>query len=237
MGVFNNAEVERGIHNLNSVHKPTTTFRTYILAATLGVSVGLNVFFALRVYKPELWHGIELAMIRPPVLRSDDHVRGRGEAQVTVIEYSDFQCQFCAQIHPSLKRLAEEGKIRWAYRNYPLSLIHPRANEAAEAAECAGGQGKFWEYADALLDLQRELQAEESAGAFLVGLANRVGLDEERFQKCLSSQQFEGRIRSQVAEANSKRIEATPTIFVNGKRQVGSHSFEQLEQLVQSQRK
>ncbi len=237
MDVRNDGGVEETILNLNSVHKPTATFRTYILAATLGVSMGLNVFFALRVYKPELWHEIELAMIRPPVLRSDDHIRGPGDAQVTVIEYSDFQCTFCAQIHLSLKRLAEGGRIRWVYRNYPLSSIHPRALEAAEAAECAGDQGKFWEYADALFDLQRELEGLEAVGAFLAGLAKRVGLDEERFRKCLSSHQFEGRIRSQVAEANSKRIEATPTIFVNGKRQVGLLPFEQLEQLAQSQRK
>ncbi len=230
-------ELEGGTGSLNSVYKPRGTFRTYILPATLGISVGLNAFLALRLYKPKLWHHIELAMIRPPLLRSDDHVRGPSQAPVTVIEYSDFQCPFSAQIHSSLRRLAAEGKIKWVYRNFPLSSIHPRAIQAAEAAECAGEQSKFWEYADALFDSQGELQAEALQDAVRLRLTDLAGLDQERFRKCLSAQQFEGRVRSQLQEGNSKRIDATPTLFVNGKRQVGFLPYERLEQLVQSRPK
>jgi protein-disulfide isomerase len=217
---------------LNNLCKPGASIRIYILAAALGVSVGLNVFLALTVYNPKLWHQIELAMIRPPLVRSDDHIRGSGGAQLTIIEYSDFQCPFSAQIHPSLKKLAAEGKIRWVYRNYPLFSIHPRATEAAEAAECASDQGKFWEYADALFEHQRELQSEEHGEAPFARIAASVGLDQEGFQNCLSAQRFHQRVRSQWAEASSLRVDATPTLFLNGKRHVGFLTFEELARLV-----
>jgi protein-disulfide isomerase len=109
--------------------------------------------------------------------------------------------------------------------------------EAAEAAECADNQGKFWEYADGLFEDQRELGTEDSVEAFLVALGGRVGLDQSRFRACLSSQQFDNRIRSQIADGNLQRIDATPTFFVNGRRQVGSVPYQQLEQLVESRRK
>jgi protein-disulfide isomerase len=211
---------------------------TLILAAVLGVSVGLNVLLFLRAHHPQLWHEIALlVMTRPPVPRADDHVRGQDLAPVTVVEYSDFQCPFCAEIHSSLRRLAEEGKIKWIYRNFPLSSVHPTAIKAAEAAECAGEQSRFWEYADALFESQQQLQTNESGSALLTSLANRLSLDEKRFRECTASQRFEGRIRSQITEANSLQVDSTPTLFVNGKRQVGSLSFEQLDQLVQSRRR
>jgi len=220
--------------DLSPTGKARPRLRPYIFALALGFSVGLNVFFALRVYKPNLWHEIRLAMTRPPVPRSDDHCRGPAGAAVIIIEYSDFQCPFSAQIHPSLKKLAEENRIRWVYRSFPLSAIHPQATEAAQAAECAGEQGRFWEYADALFGSQDALRGSGSAGPFLAYLASRVGLDVERFQTCLSAHRYEGRIRSQVADGKSEQIEGTPTIFVNGKRLVGSLPFEQLDRLVRS---
>jgi len=218
--------------NSNPEREVGAGLRTYFLVCLLGISVGLNIFFGLRIYTPKLWHDLQLAMVRPPVLRSDDHLRGPADGPVTIIEYSDFECPFSAQIHPSLKRLTEENRIRWVYRSFPLSAMHPHAAEAAEAAECAGDQAKFWEYADVLFESQGALRNSGSAASFLTGLADRVGLNEEGFQSCLSAHRSQGRIRSLVAEGKSERIEATPTLFVNGKRQVGSLSFEKLEQLV-----
>jgi protein-disulfide isomerase len=237
MSVFGKPELVNKSREQNAVPKATATFGSYILTALLGVSVGLNILLALRVYRPQLWSEIRLAMIRTPLPRPDDHVLGANGAKVTVIEYSDFQCSFCAQLHPSLRRLADQGKIRWIYRNFPLSSIHPRAVEAAEAAECAGEQGKFWDYADALFELQQDLQTAETTRAFLNTLGTRVGVDVQRFRECVSAQRFGGRIRLQTAEARSMRIDATPTMIVNGKRHVGSLSLEQLEQLFEPQGK
>src|SRR5262245_41195843 len=116
-----------------------------LIAALLGVSLGLNCFLGLKVYRPRFWQDMQLAFVHPPDPRPTDHLRGSGKAPVTVIEYSDFQCPFCAQVHPSLAKLAAEGKIKWIFRHYPLFSIHPMATEAAEAAECVSEHGKFWE--------------------------------------------------------------------------------------------
>src|SRR5262249_19545029 len=125
----------------------------------------------------------------PPIVRADDHIREVTGASVTVIEYSDFQCPYCAEIHQSLKKLAEASEIKWVYRNLPLTSIHPHALQAAQAAECAGQQDRFWEYADALFESQAELQASESPNMFFNELAKRIGVDETRFRSCLSSNQ------------------------------------------------
>jgi protein-disulfide isomerase len=221
---------------MNSTGRSTPPFHTYALVALLGVSMGLNGFMALKAYKPTLLHELELAMISPPVLRSGDHIRGVQEASVTVIEYSDFQCPYCAQIHESLKKLAEASKIKWVYRNLPLSSIHPYAIDAAKAAECAGQQDKFWEYADALFESQAALRTTESPGTLFTMLAKRVGMEETRFRSCVSSNQVEDKVRAQGAEAISLRVESTPTIFINGKREVGALPLEQLELLVQNRK-
>ncbi len=88
-------------------------------------------------------------------ISTKDHIRGKINAPVTIVEYSDFSCPFCKQFHPSLVRALSEydGKVRWVYRHFPLINIHPHALSQAKAAECAGEQGKFWEYADALFEM------------------------------------------------------------------------------------
>jgi predicted DsbA family dithiol-disulfide isomerase len=221
---------------MNGDGKPKPVLAISFLAALCGISVGFNIFLGLKTYKPKMWQELVLAMVKPPVPRPDDHVRGPADAHVTIIEYSDFQCPFCAQIHSSLKKLTERSEIRWIYRNYPLSSIHPRAIELAEAAECADDQGKFWEYADELFNYQHQLGPEVPLETFLINLGEDVGLNEGRFQTCRSNLQFDARIRAQMAEGASLRIEATPTIFVNGKRQIGSLPFERLEQMVGTSR-
>src|SRR5262249_16271947 len=157
--------------------RSATPVRKCTLAALLGVSVGLNIFMAARDYGPGLVRELRLAIVPPPEPRPDDHVRGAASAKVTIIEYSDFQCPFSARLHPSLKRLGGSSRIRWIYRNFPLSSIHPRAEDAALAAECAGEQGRFWEYADALFDAQGAMNGAESSGAFLRQLAKQVGAE------------------------------------------------------------
>ncbi len=216
--------------------KHRRAYAIYFLAALSGVSIGLNIFLGVKAFRPNLWHEVVVAMIRPPTLRPDDHTRGSNKASITVIEYSDFQCPYCARIHVSLKKMAAASEINWVYRNYPLSSIHPGAMAMAEAAECADEQGKFWEYADKLFDYQAELDPKVPLVTTLINLGEAIGLDGQRFKVCLSNNRFDARIRTQIIEANSLRIDATPTIFVNGKRHIGSLPLDQLEQLVSSQK-
>ena len=192
-------------------------------------SLLLNVAFILHISHPSFWHDLMLSRLHPPSVRASDHVRGDSKASVTIIEYSDFQCPFCQQIHASLKTAVDNGKIRWVYRNYPLSSIHQLAFKEAEAAECAGVQGKFWEYADALFAAQAPISSSRAFDRELASLALSIHADPAALEKCLDSRQFAGTIKNEMSEAEALQIIGTPTIFIDNKRHEGSMSYEDLE--------
>src|ERR1039457_2723710 len=107
-----------------------------------------------------------------------DHIQGPANAPVTLVEYGDYECPYCGQAYPIVKQLQERlgNKLRFVFRNFPLSTMHPHAEEAAEAAEAAAAHGKFWEMHDLLYENQEELDSEE-----LVAYAATLGLNTSRF--------------------------------------------------------
>jgi protein-disulfide isomerase len=145
-----------------------------------------------------------------PAVTGTDHVRGDANAPVTIIEYSDFQCPFCSRFHPTMKQVMEEyaGKVKWVFRHYPLSF-HPEAEPAAEAAECAGEQGKFWEYADKLFENQADLGDD-----LYTQLAKDLGLNVSQFESCLSSDKYLDRIKSDMKGGVEAGVTGTPGSFV-----------------------
>jgi protein-disulfide isomerase len=145
-----------------------------------------------------------------PVVTAADHVFGDPKAPVTIIEYSDFQCPFCSRFHPIMKQVMETyaGKVKWVYRHFPLSF-HPHAEPAAEAAECASEQGKFWEYADKLFENQSSLGDDLYAR-----LASDLGLDKSSFDACLKSDKYLERIASDVQGGANAGVSGTPGSFV-----------------------
>jgi protein-disulfide isomerase len=147
------------------------------------------------------------------VSTDDDPSRGRADAPVTVVMFSDFQCPACAATHPVLlKVLAGYGdKIRFVVRDFPLTAIHENAFLAAQAAAAANAQGKFFEYAEILYQNQTALDA-----ASLKKYAADSGLNVEQFELDLQSGKFAGEVRRDVAAGKSYGITGTPTIFVNG---------------------
>ena len=147
--------------------------------------------------------------------------RGRPDAPVTVVEFSDFQCPFCSrhvtQTIPELdKEYIQTGKVKYVYRNYPIESIHPMAFKAAEAAECANEQGKFWPMHDRLFGNQQTL-----APAQLPAHAAAAGLDASAFQQCVASGKFTTKIRKDMSDAMALGITGTPG-FVVGKTVAGS---------------
>ena len=164
-----------------------------------------------------------------PDVGPDDHVRGHADAPVTLVEYGDFQCPYCGAAYPMIKELERRaGKmLRVVFRNFPLSTIHPNAEGAAEAAEAAGAQGKFWEMHDALFEHQQQLGA-----SALAGYAELAGLDVERFRSELDSGAWRGRVRENFRSGVMSGVNGTPTFFINGRRHDGDYSIEALLEAV-----
>ena len=206
-------------------------FQLGFLTVLCACSLLLNAGLVLNNIFPSTWREWTLGRLHPPPMQVSDHVRGDPKASVIVIEYADFQCPYCQQMHATLLSAAEAGKIRWVFRNDPLQAIHPLAAEEAEAAECAGEQGKFWAYADSLFAAQHQIRTSAEPDHELVALAQGANADPNNLQACLDSRRYAEAVRSAVREAESLQISGTPTIFVNEVRHEGSMSYEELNAL------
>ncbi|MFH1099045.1 MAG: thioredoxin domain-containing protein [Candidatus Uhrbacteria bacterium] len=160
-----------------------------------------------------------------------DHVRGSADAAVTIVEWSDFQCPFCSQFHETMQRAFSEynGKIRWVFRHFPLDSLHPNARPAAEAAECASEQGKFWEFADALFAKQDELGTD-----FYSKLAKDLGLDGAKFAECVKSRKYQQRVEDDEQEGLKVGVRGTPGSYVSGVEVPGAVPLNQLKAMIDS---
>jgi len=178
----------------------------------------------------------------------DDPFLGPEDAKVVVIEFSDFQCPYCAAAvgtqktlvqrfksidsswEPAvlkLKEWAREGKIKFVYRDFPLSQIHQYSQKAAEAAECAHQQGKFWEYHDTLFAHQDKLDVDN-----LKKYAKELGLNVSEFNKCLDSNEMRDEVMNDLKDGINYGVNGTPTFFVNGKIVEGAQSFSVFEEFI-----
>lgn len=135
----------------------------------------------------------------------NDHIRGAKDAKVTVIEYSDLECPFCKRFHPTMQQIVDEypDDVRWVYRHFPLSS-HPQAEKGAQATECAGEQGKFWEMTDTIFDDGLQLSNIENT-------AKKAGVsDIKQFSNCLDSGKFADKVASDLADAGAAGGRGTP---------------------------
>jgi Na+/H+ antiporter NhaA len=172
---------------------------------------------------------IDLAV---PVDPRRDHIRGPAKAPVTVVEYGDFECPYCGLAEPVIREiLADYGDVRYVWRHLPLNDVHPHAQLAAEGAEAAAAQGKFWEMHDQLLEHQGALTAED-----LIGYAGELGLDVDRFARYLAGDAGMARIDEDVDSADLSGVSGTPTFFVNGKRHHGAYDLSELSDAVRAAR-
>jgi protein-disulfide isomerase len=147
-------------------------------------------------------------------LTAVDHIRGGPHAQVAVVEYGDFECPNCRQAHPAVQLLLARfgGRVQFVFRHFPLEEVHPHALLAAQAAECAGGQEKFWEMYDLLFTHQEHLKGQD-----LRGYAESLGLDMARYTAEMDDQVYLQRVREQLQGGLDSGVRATPTFFVNGR--------------------
>nr|WP_288808421.1 thioredoxin domain-containing protein [uncultured Sphingobacterium sp.] len=150
-----------------------------------------------------------------PRVNDKDHIQGNGNADVTIVEYGDYQCPHCGAAHPILKKMMAElgSQIRLVFRNFPLSEMHEYARPAALAAEAAGQQGKFWEMHDAIYENQSSLSTR-----LFMDLAERLGLDVDNFKSAMQDQSLDEKVEGDFESGMMSGVNGTPTFFVNGEK-------------------
>lgn len=153
-------------------------------------------------------------------LKADDHITWSPQKKNILIEYSDFQCPACKNFSAILKQLEPtySKNITFVYRHFPLFQIHPDALAAAEAAEAAGNQGKFFEMSQALFDSQSEWEKLSDPTDYFVKLATDLNLEVDKFKADMKSKTTENRVNEDATAGNTLGIDATPTFFLNGKK-------------------
>ena len=201
-------------------------FPKRFLLVLLFISIFTNIYLLAKFQYPNIIHTIQVALLPAPKVLPTDHVRGRTDAKYTVIAYTDFQCPFCSQLHGAMTEIMQEADVRWVYRHFPLPG-HKFAAKAAEASECAGEQGKFWEYSDALFALKGQM-----TGSSFMQIAQDLGLDWVAFGMCLGTGKNTSAVAAQYDDGIKNKITGTPTFYVNNKRFDGFVPLEDLRKLV-----
>jgi len=171
------------------------------------------------------WRAHQRATPAPSVLeRPGEHVLGPADAPVTIVEFGDFQCPACGAEEPVIQKLLKNyaTQVRFVFREFPLS-IHENAELAAEAAEAAGAQGKFWEMHDMLYKNQEHLTL-----ADVLGYATAIGLDVNTFQADLASHKYQPVVQKDIADGQALQVQGTPTFFINGRQYMGALPYDQL---------
>ncbi|HZQ22903.1 MAG TPA: thioredoxin domain-containing protein [Terriglobales bacterium] len=173
---------------------------------------------------------IDLAPPSASVDLANTYVKGNKDAPVVLVEFADYQCPYCQKVHPEIEKLEKQyaGKVAIAYKDFPLPM-HPYAEKAAEAARCAGAQGKFWEMHD-LLFTDKKLEVNE-----LKEQARSLNLDSARFDKCLDSGETAASIEKDAAEGRRLGLTGTPSFFINGHFASGAMTYNSLRDLVEQQ--
>jgi protein-disulfide isomerase len=171
-------------------------------------------------------------LLQPPsvhVVYDPTRIKGNPDAPVTIVEFADFQCPFCKKTDATLIALLAkyDGRVKLAFLDFPLSEIHGQAEKAAEAARCAGDQGKFWEFHDHLFADQSKLD-----DASLIGHAQSLHLDENAFRSCLSSGKFTHDIEVNREEGTKVGVTGTPAYFINGVFLSGAQPQAEFEKII-----
>lgn len=166
-------------------------------------------------------------------LEKTDPVLGKADAPVTIVQFAEYQCYFCAKVQPTLDALLEDydGKVKLVYKDFPLEN-HTRALPAAVAARCAGEQGRYWEMSGKLLADQQAL-ADEDFGAH----AEAIGLNVEKFEACRAGGEMEPLVRASFELGQEVGVAATPTFYVNGLLVSGAQPYDQFKAIIEQELK
>ena len=174
----------------------------------------------------------ELPPIRVAVKVDGAYAQGPKDAPITLVEFTDFQCPFCSKAVATVKEVMRQypGKVRWVFRDFPIASLHPNAPKAAEAARCAGEQGKFWEYHDLLFDSQNQ-----TTTADFKRFAEQLKLDPKGFGQCLDTGKHQAAVEADVQDGARLGITGTPTFIINGRILVGAQPLENFKKVIEAE--
>ncbi len=163
------------------------------------------------------------------LVTDDDPSLGPVDAPLTIVEFADFGCPYSRQVSFVIRKMIQKypDKIRLIYRDFPIVDLHPIAQKAAEASECAQEQNKFWEFHDKLYQNQNDLSEER-----FYELAREVGMNESRFRNCLNSARYAQEVATDLEEGFAAGVRGTPTFFINGNRVAGSIPEKVFEEII-----
>ena len=206
-----------------------------VLSAAFAASAVTWLLFRATAYLPRrlrvralLGSSEAITDLYPDVDPDRDHIRGPIDAPVTVVEYGDFECPYCGRAEPVLRQLLGEfADVRYVWRHLPLNDVHPHTQVAAEASEAAANQDAFWEMHDLLFDHQEALDLED-----LIGYAEQLGLDVDRFTEDLRTRSGASRVADDVDSADLSGVTGTPSFFINARRHYGAYDIDTLSAAV-----
>ena len=167
-------------------------------------------------------------MLKPPVI-SEDHIQGRLDSPVILVEYGDFECPHCAQAHSVIKKLQSKfNELAFVYRHFPLSKVHEYAVIAAISSEAAANQGKFWEMHDMIFENQSKLST-----VYLLRMAEQLGLEMKTFQRDTYDENLSGKVEDHFESGILSGVNGTPSFYINGTKYEGSYDFESLSAAIE----
>lgn len=191
-----------------------------------------------RDYMREVWRAARVEVLLPmpriAVARDAQRIRGNPQAPVMIVEFSDFQCSFCRRVLPTLMALLEKypGQVAISYRDFPIVELHPMANVSAQAARCAGAQGKFWEYHDLLF-----AETKRPDRAMLDSFAARLQLDAKSFAVCVDSGAQKQPVEGDMQDGYRAGVSSTPAFFINGIYLSGAQPQSEFERIIERELK
>jgi NhaA family Na+:H+ antiporter len=208
-----------------------------VIILAVGVAAGAAVFLSRGADKPE--ENTSTTTTPSHVDIKGGHLRGPENAQLTLVEFGDYECPACGAAHPFVKEILNRypDKVRLEFHHYPLVAVHPNAMAGAMAAEAAGEQGKFWEMHDALFEHQREWGESSNPEQMFIRLASQLGLDVNRFMQSLRSPALQTRILQDVTLGENVKVQATPTFYINGQEVRLKLSMDDFAQAIESRLK
>ena len=206
-----------------------------ILASVVAAVLSVGMFHAVSLLPRDMLGRAEAMTSRPladltdPVDPARDHLRGAPDAPVTLVEYGDYECPYCGRAAPVMRQLLDrfDGRLRFVFRHLPLTDVHPNAALAAQAAEAAGAQGRYWEMHDVLFEHQDALDV-----GSLRSHALQLGLDGDRFEADLREGRHAARVAQDVNTAEDAGVAGTPSFFINEVRYRGAYDLDSMDTLV-----